>query len=533
MSEPQTVAPIPLQIPIRGLNKRDALAMMSPEYSPWCLNWEPEAQFLRVRNGFTQYCKPTATHYLGGFLNYANESFFTVSYVFGYLAAGTTGKPKLWDISTSTPSEVDEGASSTSRGPFVSGFHAGSGYFMQRGGSFNMIYTGGVWSAAGFTQGGSAASVDCFTSYKGRFYSVVDGSLWYSDLEAIAGALTEVDIRHNFSNGTDTSLISFIGTLTSPINIAIEQFLVLISKEGEVVVFGGDYPDAANWEVVARFKTLKPLAGYNESAVEINNDIWILTEGGVVSLRKAFQYGTASFREITVSDAINPYLNALARAGGYLTSTAYGATYNVLNHIKYWERQNKVVISMQGFIDQDGVYSQDYATLFIYNSYSEGWSVYKVPYRKGNSDIGSGFAASAGWISIYKNTLYYCPNDQMIMKYDASVFKDESYVTAASYASIPYSLQSAYIKAQPNSQVLGFEPIIKTDFDGSSVTMKAAADFGRSVSSATSVTLQEGYSIPQYNVGAQGTYLQYRMEGNSDVTAEDGLEVYSVGMQIK
>ena len=71
--------------------------------------------------------------------------------------------------------------------------------------------------------------------------------------------------------------------------------------------------------------------------------------------------------------------------------------------------------------------------------------------------------------------------------------------------------------------------MIKTDFSGSKMGMQAATDFGRVTSSTSHVTLQDGYQIPLFSVGAKGAFLQYRFDGESDTSSTDGFEIYSVG----
>ena len=115
-------------------------------------------------------------------------------------------------------------------------------------------------------------------------------------------------------------------------------------------------------------------------------------------------------------------------------------------------------------------------------------------------------------------------------------YKHQKWSDPTEFYSIPYSIESAYTNldnANKNKQVLGFEPNMKTDFTGSAVTMKAAADFGRKVSAASSVALLDGHQIPHYAVGVQGSYLQYRLEGDADQASTDGLEIYAMGAAIK
>jgi hypothetical protein len=192
----------------------------------------------------------------------------------------------------------------------------------------------------------------------------------------------------------------------------------------------------------------------------------------------------------------------------------------------YWPDVNKIYISIDGHITVDGAFINPGvdSTLFVYNTISQGWAIHRVP---GDGSSGNFVYFAGGLYRSIKNKIY---------KYSVTAFKDEVIATAGTYTAIPYALHSAYVPGKKDqNQVVGFEPLMKTDFTGSAVTIKAASDFGRHVSAASSQALLAagGHQNPFYRVGVDGKFYQYRLEGNSDVASTTGLELYNMGVAVK
>ena len=138
-------------------------------------------------------------------------------------------------------------------------------------------------------------------------------------------------------------------------------------------------------------------------------------------------------------------------------------------------------------------------------------------------------------ITYFNNGLYYLTKNT-VMRVSPTVYKDETWDSAATYSSYAYNLESAYTSlgsANKYKRVVGAEVLMKTDFSGANVGVKIASDFGRKVSAVTNQTLQSGYNNVQYLVGVEGTHLQYRITGTSDSASTTGLEIYSVGLNVK
>jgi hypothetical protein len=233
-------------------------------------------------------------------------------------------------------------------------------------------------------------------------------------------------------------------------------------------------------------------------------------------LRSLFSAGAeADSAVLSPSDAINPYWTKLS---DNLTARLWNFPISIV----HWPEQNRIYSLFPGHIAEDGTYSATSATMFVYNTVSKAWMFHKLE----NVD-----PTHMGGLTYYNNNIYFF-TDTVVMKVDPTKIKDELYSTAATWVSYDCPLQSAYMNlgsGKRSKLVRGFEPIIRTDFTGSLFGMKAAADFGRTISSASKPALRSGYSIPHYGCGVEGSFIQYRFDGYPDGPGTIGMELFSVG----
>jgi len=511
MGQPETNDPIPLSVPILGLNRKDPLAKMDPQYSPWLLNWEPEAQYLRIRNGWIREYNFAALTDIFALQSDGN-------YIYAYGSAVGGGAHEIYrhdDLINPAFTLGGNAATSATPGKFSSTitFMADINGFV-----YSAALLSGGWAL--WTLGDAGINVApgmSLVGFKGRAYTgmayAAGKFLNYYDFQAIQnGTMAQVSLDYLFDNN---QAVRWIKRLTSPSMRADELFLAFGNYAGEILVYAGDNPDADNWEQIGEFQTSKPL--WFSSALEYKNDVWIPTETGIVSLKKLFTQGSQGNEDISVSGAIDDYWTELSRARG-------GSS--VKCSMVYWPEQNKIYVLRPGFIDEDGTYTSTDATLFVHNPISGAW----VPQRI----AGLHPTANAHSLLYHNNGLYFATGIA-VMKLEPDTYADGAYNVSNQTNAFATPLQSAYMNLGSEhkyKKTEGFQPIIKTDFDGSKVGMQAASDFGRKVSSTSYSNLQDGYQIANYNVGAEGTFLQYRFDGVSDISSTDGYKLYSVGMNI-
>lgn len=511
MAVAQSAQVVPVPIPTAGLNKRDPLIDMAPQYCPWALNWEPEPQFCKVRKGFVIHTTISGVDEIIGLGVYGNE-------MFAYCDM-TSGDAQIFDVTTTTASS-DHTAGGTPAGTYPTNF-AGRLAFVTSG-SFattSRVYNGSTWAATGFTLSAAAVGGRTTHSHKGRVYMTSAKTIYYSStVGGVTGATTEWDVSTLFRSPWD---ITFMNTWSSPGERSSESYLVIGDAAGQVLVYAGDYPDAANWERVGDYQVGKSIS-YN-SSLAFNGDVWFCTETGLISLKSLAQLGSDNIDDVSVSAAINPYWTKLVKE----VSEGEVLNFDVDASIAHWPQENKVFVLMNGFLDNSNTVTQDgsASTLLVYNTVSRAWQVQK---------IASVASTGTRFITYFKDGVYYVTGN-VVMRISPTVYKDEDYDDAGTYTEYALELDSAFLNFGSNKRfksVKSFNPIFKTDFGGGKIGMRASADFGKKTTATSNQALQDGYNNHPYNVGVEGNYLQYQFRGTSDSTSTDGFELYSMGVGV-
>lgn len=507
MATPTRAQTITLPPPTGGMNFIDPLAAMPETDSPWLLNVDCENQFIKVRNGYQPFCDVGTGSILalGVYGNISNPATYKI-YAYVDEAAGVHN---IYDITSGTASlaeALDDDDATQVQAINIFGrlaFSVDQDY-VQCG----RIFDGSTWSDWGFTYSAVAIGGKVVTTFKSRVYIFNGTSMYYGGVSAVSGAMSGLDIASIFEGKGD---IAWAAPLTSPGNRPEELYLAIGNQAGEILVYAGDYPADPNWRIIGRFQ-VSPPANYN-SVLAYNNDVYITTITGIVSLRGLF---TSQEPEVIyVSHKINPYFNRYF-SENFINLFSGGSV--------FVPELNKIFFLTHLFFDRPGgslaPYSAAFGTFFVYNVTSKSWSIHR-------SDEMGALGLMKG--AVYYNRSLYIPNLDTVWTLDTTSFADDAAV-------IPYQIESAWQSfgsINMNKRLLGIEPILKTDFTGSDVTFKATSDFGRKTSQPASVSLLDGYNIPYYSVGVEGTYLQWRLEGNSTVASEDGLELYSIGVIIQ
>ena len=154
--------------------------------------------------------------------------------------------------------------------------------FMVNGTNNGLIYSisGGTLAADTFT-GLTTDNASQVFSFKQRIFYIEKNStsVWYGTESAVSGALSEYDVDDfledygNLLFGTSWSVNQ--GSYN-------EQLFVLVTTNGEVLIYSGDSPDADNWALVTRVSIPIPIG--NQAFIRIGQDLFICTYRGVVSL---------------------------------------------------------------------------------------------------------------------------------------------------------------------------------------------------------------------------------------------------------
>lgn len=526
MTEPQTVSSTLMQAPLGGLNLRDPLVDMEPIYSPWMVNWDPEQHSVNTRKPYKIHAAPIAAP---GWIKGLGAWNAGTPKLFAFLEDGADGKNEIWDVTGTPHKDVDlsAGVADECYPAYYNGRLTlatevtAETYYYNNSGTWTQMA-----STDAFTNGGSPISGRIYVQYKGRVYIFYSQTMYYSDtIGAVAGTCSSYNLA-SYIQGP--GYVWWGGVLSSPGDRPSEVYLAFGTDDGEVFVYGGDYPGSSSWAMVGRYK-VSPLLGYN-SILVYHNDIWILTRTGIVSLRDLMTKGAIAAEELTVSSLIDPYWTKLLNNESVLQRSRVSAA--------FWPEENKVYILAGGFLsisNEVETFDSSEGTMFVYNCITQAWTIHELAGVTG---------LHLGGLTYYQNNLYFFTGTgegsvtSKIMKVNTAAtgvgtYQDEDYLTtgATLYTAIQLPLDSAPMPTGKKTQIHGFEPAVYAQDVGTRLYMYAVADFGRQASAGAKVTLPAGYSIPHYGCGAIGQYVQYRFGGNPYTarTAPGGIKLFSVG----
>lgn len=507
---------VPMGIPTGGMDLNQPLASMSPSNSPWLLNVDCENQALAVRPGVkihaTLGSAGNKVKQLGVYGVTSGES------MFAYFNDGSSTH-KIYNVSTTTPSLAHTLVDNDAPDVYLAKFSRLLAFITSTDSADCAVtYNGSAWSAWNFTYSAAAVCGYVVCQYRSRVYVLLGSNLYYSSVSAVSGALSILQLADVMDVADEFIWAAPLPVSQQNIN---DVYLAFGCSQGEVFIYGGSYPGSSTWGIVQKFK-IDPGVGYNLSAFSYKNDVWLLTSTGIVSLRNILTSGVEAAYESSPSFPINDYWTKLASNLGLSVWDGNETQFSIV----HWPEKNRILVMAAGHIDEDGTYSADATTMFSYNTLTKAWSIYK---------ISTLLNTSVGGLTYFAGDIYFYTGN-VIMKLDDSIFKDETYNSAATYTGFSYVIDGAYSDlgtSGKRKRIVGFSPILKTDFDGSKVTMKAAADIGRMESGAAAVMLQDGYNAPEYSVGAEGARVKYRIEGTTDTASTDGLKLYAMDAKVK
>jgi hypothetical protein len=519
---PQTAAAIPISAPVGGVNYRDPLVGMEEIYAPQLINFTPEARYVETRKPWKIHATLTAGE-LGQNI-YGLAAWRPQEGSAAKLFAITEGPDgggdrEIWDVTTATPTKAVDMATSVSDEMYPAYFNANMA-LMTEYVSESYRYNGSTWTAWGLTYSSSTVGGRTVASYKGRIYLFTGRTCYYSQT---IGAVTGASSLRNFGEILESAGdIWWAGVVASPSNVPNETYLAFGTNDGEVLVYGGDYPDSASWSIVGRYRTSPP-TGYN-SILQIQNDILLMTTSGVISIRDLMGRGSIRDADQMLSALIAPYWSTFM---GRLSAWQRGRV-----SATYWPEEDKVYILVPGHlfynIYNDPTINDAEATMFVYNMQTRAWGVHRLVGVDGDA---------IGALTYSNNSLYFYTGN-VIMTINKSgtgesAYKDEIWDDPGKYEFIPIDMQTAPINFGTRKQVHAFEATVNSKETGESLLVSAISDLGRSESSCATVPLTGGYAIPHYGVGTIGRFAQMRMYGFLGPSVDSstaGIKIYSLGV---
>jgi hypothetical protein len=194
---------------------------------------------------------------------------------------------------------------------------AGNLYLANTSGDHPQVYQGNTATPAqnitGSGSGLTVTNLSNVSSYRERLYWTERNTLkmWYTETVRttyVSGTPTfkSYDFQYIMRRG---GYLLFTGTYTNQRNLSVQDLFMAVSSEGEVVLYSGTSPDDTAWTLVAHFIIGKPLG--SRAFVRINQDVWIITQQGIVPVSALFELDPEQALNI-VSLKINPLITQYA-----------------------------------------------------------------------------------------------------------------------------------------------------------------------------------------------------------------------------
>lgn len=373
---PATGRSVSIPSPVGGWNARDALANMSPTDAVSLVNWFPQATYLQLRNGYTQFATgitgwtETLLAYVGG----TTEKLFA--------AAGTV----IYDITSGGTASSSRTGMTNARWQYVNNTTAGGKYIqLVNGADYMQVYNGTAWFS---NSDGSPYAVTGFDTRTAtniaishnRVWFTEAGTLkgWYLPAGAIGGAATAFDLSSFCERG---GYLMAIATWTMDAGYGMDDMTVFITSEGEVLVYRGTDPaSSTTFGLIGVYWIGSPIG--RRCAVKYAGDLLIITRDGVQPMSLALQSSRINSR-VAITDKIQ---QAVSQA-----VTNYGANFGW--QLLPFPNENMLFLNVplqQSAIQQQYVMNTITRAWCQFNSWNAAcWELYQdEPYFGGNGYVG-------------------------------------------------------------------------------------------------------------------------------------------------
>ena len=324
MSRPRTLKSLFVPPPVDGLN----LIASPSQFKP------TEARVLKnyrcFDSGVRQVACPVANLTVGGGLSIPCMVSFTND-------SGTekliyTGNNKFWRLDNPT----DSSATDITNGTAVSNDSWNVTYFNKRILFFNgtntpRIHDRGAGNVTDFSATGpTVANLLQATPFKRRLYIVETSStkFWYGDVDAFAGTFTSFDLDSVFES---SGRLAFVFSWTFNQGDYNEELFCAVNENAELLVYSGDYPAAANWQLIHRAQ-LPAFSSFPNPApiLKTANEVYIVTSRGLIQTSSVVTGALQQRPYYTVSRNIkdqvsNPIPPVLDRVGPFIYAVAGSA----------------------------------------------------------------------------------------------------------------------------------------------------------------------------------------------------------------
>lgn len=281
-----------ISAPWRGLNLRDRLEDIGPEYASVLDNVYPDRGETTMRRGSQPWVQdlPSDVNTLMEYSSGTSRKLFAVS--------GT----EIYDVTVSGDLPAASVTGLTNDKFQHTMFSAGGGDFLYivNGADGARTFDGTTWATQTITVGDATTFVNV-TAHKFRLWFTQEDTLiaHFLPTSSIAGATSPLNLGPLCKHG---GKIQAISNWSIDAGDGADDFLVFVTSEGECIVYQGTDPTSSDtWAMIGVYKCDRPIG--RRCMVKIGADLYILTETGVVSVAMLLRLPS---EQSTISMLIDP-----------------------------------------------------------------------------------------------------------------------------------------------------------------------------------------------------------------------------------
>lgn len=342
------------------------------------------------------------------------------------------------------------------------------------------------WDGASATETNVAVPINdvrLIFNYKNRLYYTRRKSIYWGGVNAIAGFVIgdTYDVASLLSYGGN---IIYGGDMSRG-QAQSDNYMILVSDTGEILLFQGEYPASPTWSIVGRFKIPQPCGA--RAFVKYGSDILVLTVQGVVSILDVIQ-GNQVINFL--SDNIGDYFSDFSSIVNY----NYGVTAPIGAYFSgvWWPDRGWIVFTYVADL-QDIINGEPYPTMrmIVYDTKNSSWWRWD--------------GINAYSLAVLNGELYIGTTDGRVFKMTGDFDEDPANEGAVLTRTI--KLRPAYNyfgDRSASKQFVEARPILKQS-EGLTLTMDADVDYQDTTATNTVTDLTNtAYKLYAPRVGLQG-----------------------------
>lgn len=416
-----SVADIPA--PIAGINASDPIVGLGFTDAIYSYNLVPDRYGLRVRKGYKEWVTGVVGHS-------TDDTVKTIMPYTGSADAGTHDRLFACtdegiyrvDSSTDTPTKAvtfSVNSETAGIGEWKNFVTAAARYLLycdEANGYYHYTETGSTWTkvaagaGAGQINGVDPANLVMVTIWKERVLFVERSSskMWYLPTGQITGSVTAFEFGNKFPHG---GTLAGLYTWTVDGGNGIDDFLVAVSRTGDVLVYQGTDPGSADAFSIVGSWFVGNIPKGRRVAAKFGGDLLVLSVFGILPLSKLV-HGEDITADIYSTKKISPVINDLMTE----LKDYYG-----------WEmrlvpQSNVILIG----IPKQGTQTHDLQA--VQSVQTRGWTFYRdMPYYTGE---------------VYKGEFYFGTADGRVMKHTG--YTDGQLLDGSSAEPVLFSLLTSY-----------------------------------------------------------------------------------------